>query len=361
MKSRDTWRIWTGAILGLIFALVVLILAASAFAASSNGRSTLKGSQPSWANSNHLRSATNPSDTVDFHVYLPLRNQSAAEALANAVSDPKNSSYGHYLTPKQVANLYAPTAAQVSAVSSWLQSQGFSVGYVPSNNQFVTASGTAAQVESAFGVQLNQYSVNGVTVRGPSSDLSVPSTIAADVAGVIGIDESFALAAPAAESAAPPESGFRNAPPCSTYWNQYNTANTVFSDPSLGINNVTLPLFQGSTLPVVPCGYAGSQLQNAYGVGSAIASGVNGTGSTVAIIDAYASPTIVSDANTYFSRHGLPTFSPGQFTQMVAPGTYNRPNNSQQNPSSWYGEETLDVEARSHHGTGSEHCLHWHT
>ena len=37
--------------------------------------------------------------------------------------------------------------------------------------------------------------------------------------------------------------------------------------------------------------------------------------------------------------------TPGQLTQVVAPGTFNRPQNSQQDPQGWYGEETLDIEA----------------
>src|SRR4029453_7690506 len=94
-----------------------------------------------------------------------------------------------------------------------------------------------------------------------------------------------------------------------------------------------------------PCGYAGTQLQSVYGVQSWIAGGVDGHGVTVAIIDAYASPTIESDANTYFGNHGLPAFTNGQFKQLVAPGTYRRPQNPRQDPQGGAGEETLDVEA----------------
>ncbi len=87
------------------------------------------------------------------------------------------------------------------------------------------------------------------------------------------------------------------------------------------------------------------QLQGLYGMTSAIRSGNDGSGVTVGIIDAYASPTIESDANTYFAAHGVPTFRPGQFDQVVAPGIYNRPQNNKQDPQGWAGEETLDVEA----------------
>ena len=64
----------------------------------------------------------------------------------------------------------------------------------------------------------------------------------------------------------------------------------------------------------------------------------------MAVIDAYASPTIASDIQTYSSLHGLPSTN-GLFRQVVAPGTFNRPQNPRQNPQGWSGEETLDVEA----------------
>jgi subtilase family serine protease len=54
---------------------------------------------------------------------------------------------------------------------------------------------------------------------------------------------------------------------------------------------------------------------------------------------------IESDANTYFGNHGLPVFTSGQFSQIVPPGIYRRPQNPAQDPQGWYGEETLDVEA----------------
>ena len=37
--------------------------------------------------------------------------------------------------------------------------------------------------------------------------------------------------------------------------------------------------------------------------------------------------------------------NPSQLVQVVAPGTYRRPQNPAQDPQGWYGEETLDVEA----------------
>jgi subtilase family serine protease len=65
----------------------------------------------------------------------------------------------------------------------------------------------------------------------------------------------------------------------------------------------------------------------------------------VAIIDAYASPTILQDVNHWSLNRGLPTMNPSQLTQVVAPGIYKHPETNKGDPQGWYGEETLDVEA----------------
>jgi subtilase family serine protease len=58
-------------------------------------------------------------------------------------------------------------------------------------------------------------------------------------------------------------------------------------------------------------------------------------------VDPGASPTIASDADTYFRRHGLPAFRPGQFTQYL-PADISQSCGTSLAP---YGEESLDVEA----------------
>src|SRR5262249_6244067 len=96
-------------------------------------------------------------------------------------------------------------------------------------------------------------------------------------------------------------------------------------------------------LPWAPCGYKPEQLRQAYGTSASVAGGTNGTGVTVAIVDAYASPTVASDVATYAQRND-PThpLGKGQLTQ-----TKFRPftNAGLCGPSGWYGEETLDIEA----------------
>lgn len=300
-----------------------------AHAASSSGRTTLAGSIPSWANSKNYKGAADSSTNVGFRLYLGWSNPSAVQSLAQAVSDPHSSSYGHYLTPAQFRQQFAPSQAQVGAVQSWLHSQGFNVEYTPTNNHYVSAEGTVAQAEAAFGTSFGMYSVQGLTVRSPSSDVSIPSSLAGIVNGVIGLDDSaqFVFTNHTAGDA-PPPAAFVSAQPCSTYWGEKQAVG--FTNP-----------YGSGTLPYAPCGYTPAQVKGAYGI-----SGYDGSGQTVAIIDAYASPTIVQDVNQWSSNRGLPAMKSNQFTQVVAPGTYHHPESGlKQDPQGWYGEETLDVEA----------------
>jgi len=318
----------------LLVAVTALALVGGAGAASSP-TAKLAGSIPSWATSANFKSSASSSAYVGFRVYLNWRGAAAAKALAKAVSDPAGPSYGKYLTPAQFRNQFAPSQSQVQAVQTWLKSQGFAVDYTPTNNHYVAAEGTVAQAQAAFATTFGMYKVKGKLVRSPSAAISVPSSLGSIVSGVIGLDDSavFVTSDHVVDKSAPPSAGFRNAPPLSDYWAQwvslyaYPTGFTAESSPA--------------TVPWTVTGYTPAQIKGAYGIPSTF----NGAGQTVAIIDAYASPTILQDVNQWSLNRGLPTMSPSQLVQVVPPGVYRRPQNPRQDPQGWYGEETLDVEA----------------
>jgi subtilase family serine protease len=316
----------------LVAAACVLVFGIAASQAASTARTTLHGSAPGWANSHNLAGNADPASAVGFRVYLGWRN--GAETLARSVSDPHSASYGHYVTPAHFRQQFAPSQAQVGAVQSWLRSQGFTIDYTPTNNHYVAAEGTVAQVDAAFGTTLRLYNVQGKRLRSPDGDVSIPSSLANDVTGVLGLDESAVLVRPdqPAEHQAPASPGFRNAPPLSAYWAELLSP---YAFPT-GFNDVSLP-----SAPWSVRGHTPAQIKGAYGISGAY----NGAGQTVAVIDAYASPTILQDVNQWSINRGLPTMSGSQFQQVVPPGVYHRPQNRRQDPQGWYGEETLDVEA----------------
>jgi subtilase family serine protease len=319
---------------GALF-LSSLLLASVGSSVDASSRSSLAGTKPSWATSKTLVRHASPTQTVGFRIYLGWRNGPAAESLAAAVSNPRSSSYRHFLSPTQFRAQFAPTAADAAAVQNWLKASGLKVTDTPANRHFIAAQGTVKQVEAAFQTTLNIYRASGQDVRAPSTTLSVPASIAGKISGAIGIDESynFVHTNTVIDKKAPPSAGFRNAPPLSTYWAQFVSP---YAYPT-GFTDVTDP----ATAPWTVRGYTPAQIKGAYGISGAY----NGAGQTVAVIDAYASPTILQDVNQWSTNRGLPTMNGGQFKQVVPPGVFNRPQNPRQDPQGWYGEETLDIEA----------------
>jgi subtilase family serine protease len=314
---------------------VTLGFAASTAQGAPPGRSLLAGSAPGWARAGRRVGRADPSAAVGFRVYLGWRGGQAAAAAARAVSDPKSPSYGHFLTPAEFRKQFAPGQSEVTAVQSWLRNSGFTIDHTPANNHYVAAHGTVAQVESAFATEMDVYRVNGVKVRSPKSDVSVPASVAPSVTGVVGLDDSakFVHTNHIVDKNAPPSAGFRNAPPLSEWWAEKVSP---YAYPA-GFTDRTAP----PTAPWSERGHTPAEIKSAYGISGQF----DGTGQTVAVIDAYASPTIVQDVNQWSINRGLPTLRPNQFVQVVAPGTFRRPQNPSQDPQGWYGEETLDIEA----------------
>ena len=173
-------------------------------------------------------------------------------------------------------------------------------------------------------------------MQAPSSALKVPASLGASVLTITGVDTTPHLVKPASTpDVAPPPPGFNNAQPCSHYYGQVSaTYQADFSTP--------LPTYKGSTLPYAICGYTGPQLRAAY-EGNTKATGA---GVTVAIVDAYGSPTMAFDANKYATLNGDGSYSAHQYTQTIT-HPYNHTGNGPQGcgENGWYGEQTLDVEA----------------
>src|SRR5438552_1961745 len=166
----------------ILVALGIATVLSGGVMAAPSGNAVLPGSAPAWANSNNYAGPVDPNDSVGFRVYLGWRD--GVETLARAVSDPRGAQYGRYLTPQQFRRQFSPSHADVTAVQSWLKSQGFSVDYTPANNHYVAAQGTVAQAQTAFGVQFGAYNVKGRSVRSPAGNVSVPGSLAGIVIGV---------------------------------------------------------------------------------------------------------------------------------------------------------------------------------
>jgi subtilase family serine protease len=314
-------------------ATAIVAVPGLAGASGAQGRVTLRGSQPGFARNAGSVSRVSSTAQVSVQVYLaPKGGQAALDAVALAVSTPGSSQYRRFLTPAQYRARFAPTKAAVAQASAWLRASGMRVTGVAFGNRYVSATGSAAAAQRAFGVTLGMYRVKNNLHRAPTSDISIPASLRGVVSGVTGL-ESAARMRPMTKKPFPPPAGFRNARPCSMWFGEVRAKYQAdYKTP--------LPKFEKKYRTYAPCGYVPSQYRSAYGVDAA---GYTGDGVTVAITDAYSAPTIKQDADRYATDHGDAAFAPGQFSKSRPDGNYRYGDLCGGN--GWYGEETLDVEA----------------
>ena len=321
-----------GLTLATASALVITGAATPALAHTAPSRVDVAKSKPVWLSHAKNLGRASSAGRSNFRVYLaPHGGLAALQAQVSKVSTPGSASYRHFISTAQYHSAYDPSSASVAAVTKWLRDSKLSVSGVAAHNQYLSVTGTVAHVQSAFGTTINKYTHGSQQVQANSSTLTVPAAISGAVLAVGGVDTTTHVMKPTSATPAPPPPAFVPGKPCSSYYGQISAKYEADG-------TTPLPKFKGKVLPYNVCGYTGSQFRSAYENNSKL----TGAGVTVAVVDAYAAPTIAFDASTYAKRNGDSAYGPGQLTQNNA-SHYS--DFAECGPSGWFGEETLDIEA----------------
>ncbi|MEY9871268.1 subtilase family serine protease [Streptacidiphilus sp. MAP12-33] len=328
-------RIATIATASIALASGSLALAApSQASAPAPAAKAVLGSHPLWATHTADQGTAPAAATFTGTVYLAMRDSAGLAAYAQAVSDPSSPQYRKFQSADFVRSHFGPTDASIAKVNAWLKGAGLSV--VSNTWHAVTVSGTSSQMAKAFGTTMHEYRVAGQEAHAPASDVVIPADVAPYVLGVADLSSTLGnhakpdsvkvnstIAAPGSKTGG----GLPTTATCSDYWGQKMAKGAP----------------QGYVKGAVAfdqCSFSPAQLRKAYGI---TASHLTGKGATVAIVDAYASPTMLADANHFSTAHGDKAFRTGQYREVVNQAQWN----SQQacgGPAGWAGEEALDVE-----------------
>lgn len=296
---------------------IALVAAAAPPALADDRRVVVAVARPAMTAA-AAKGAALPGEThVDAEVVFDLQDEQGATDLATAVSTPGSAQYRQFLQPADWIARFAPTQETVDAFVATAQEGGLTVGSVPASRLFVVVTGTVDQLETVFGTALRSYAVHGEQLVAPAKSVSLPVAAAEGVRTVVFDRPAMHSAAVAAKSPA-------KAVPCSTWWKQHTT---------------TIPKAYGATTaPTALCGYTAKQLRAASGLRT---STLTGSGQTIAVIDAFGSPTIAADLATYSRLNNLPAASYSQ--SVPARSTWDTSNGC--SPSGWAVEQTLDLEA----------------
>lgn len=135
----------------------------------------------------------------------PAERQAAFDAEVEALHLHGSPSYHQWLTPETVGSEFGPDPADVAALTSYLQQEGFQVNTVGRSGLYVDFSGTVAQVQQSFHTEIHDLRLpTGEQRYGAVTEAQIPEALASLVAGFVslsnisGIHPSYRKAVPPA-------------------------------------------------------------------------------------------------------------------------------------------------------------------
>lgn len=299
-----------------------------------------------------------PSTVISVSVWLKLHNENQLDQLVQRQYQKGSAQFHKWLTQDQFNASYAPSSQEVNAVQNFLSAHNLSVLTVAENNFYIKVQGTVGDIEKAFHVQIDSYSLNGVTYRSNTGNPTVNDAAGGNIAAITGMDDvgfQPAIAYPGtAEGTTAAPVPLTSSPKGVFFEGQCfrGTETHTFADPA---NSITAT-YSGNRYGadpantalghIAPCGYSPAELQTAYNLTPLYNSNLAGQGQTIVITDAFGDPTIQQDAEVFSQIYGLPDLTSANFQIYRAPGAVNNPvDNGHIGPGAgWTGEITLDVE-----------------
>jgi kumamolisin len=249
--------------------VVALALYAPAASATPAPRAVLHGDVVSAVSHSTRTGTLTANAPISVAVSLAPRDSAGLDTFLAQVTNPKSALYKHYLTVSQFANRFGAAPATVKQVTDYLAAQGLKVTSVAANQLTVNVTGSAAQVQKAFGTQLATYH-DAAAKRdyyANSAAPSLPAALAGSVVDVAGLS---------------------------------NYARSVhYSQPNTAVSHAASKAVTGLTPTTA---------RKAYNLTSEISAGYTGSGQTIGLIEF--SAYTQSDVAKYDSNFGLSPSTP---------------------------------------------------
>ena len=233
------------------------------------------------------------SQQLPVTVALNLNNQADLEQRLTDMYNPSSPNYGKFMTPAQFRAKYAPTAAQVQQVQSYLASNGVQGLALNANGYLVSGKATVKSLNAMLQTEIHQYTdANGKTYFSPSREPVLPQGLPIQAIH-----------------------GLNNVTQRRHYAKQLAPTQNASSSPKTGTGH------SGA--------YAPADIRTAYNLPTS----VNGAGQTLGLfeLDAFNQ----SDISAYESYYDLPNVT---VTPVSVDGT------ATNSPGGGIGEVTLDIE-----------------
>jgi subtilase family serine protease len=348
-----------GMVSAFVLATAAGVLAQSSTGPNPNGNAygyVIHGNTPGFVQRAADNGATDPTTLISVTAWLKLHNENHLDQLVQQLYSKKSPNFHKWINQDQFNASFSPTAQEVNAVQNFLSAHGLSVIASAEDNFFVKVQGTIGQIEQTFHVSIHNFTLNGATYRSNTSDPAGNDPGMGLIAGITGMDDygfEPALVHPVEPDGTPfPMTPLGSGPNGVFFEGQcFRGVETHTFPPNATPSTLPRATYTGNRFGanitnntlghLPPCGYQPSELQTAYNMKPLYAQGLDGSGQTIVIVDAYGSATIAQDAELFSQIYGLPDITPANFEVVKAPGLVNNPHGVAR---TWDVETTLDVE-----------------
>jgi len=134
-----------------------------------------------------------PDSTQASRMLLLLRRspeqESQLHVFLESLQDANSPNFHKWLTPAQFGAQWGPADSDVTAVTAWLQSHGFTVAGLSPGRVAIEFSGTAGQVREAFQTEIHTYAVRGEMHHANNVNPTIPAALAPVVAGITTLND----------------------------------------------------------------------------------------------------------------------------------------------------------------------------
>ncbi len=127
------------------------------------------------------------------HMMLQLKRSAQQEAevvqFVAEQQNPASPNFHKWLTAVEFGQKFGAAPSDISAITNWLESHGFTVNSVYPNGMVIDFSGTASQVQTAFHTAIHRIDVNGSRHIANATDPQIPAALAPAIAGIVSLHD----------------------------------------------------------------------------------------------------------------------------------------------------------------------------
>lgn len=286
-------------------------------------------------------------------VVLKTHNKSEFDQAVEDLYNPESASYHQWFSEKDFEK-YAPTSAELETVKQELTEQGFQVVSTDPQNFSIRVRGTAGNVEDAFQTEIHTFSYNGKTFQAHVRDAKLQGQAGQLVDSVAGLDRHQSHSQlTVAENPRTKTPLFKKAV---TPADAGSTLLSEITDIPLSAPALYTFTTTGASLPLatyygnvydsnsnLTVSYTPAQLRSHYDLVGLSKEGYDGTGQTIALVEAYGYASAETDANAAAKAFGLPALTSKNFSVVYPEGKPLNPNAA--DLSGWTTEIALDIQS----------------